>query len=176
MREIGAHTRQIQEAQERLHDEVILQGEDALSEERLQNMPWLDAVVLESLRLFPPIGQLINRRAAEPLTLGDNIMISKGAWVGYNCYSTNRDPEAWGADADRFRPQRWGDSVQDIRKEYRRRRARAEFISFHGGRRACLGERFAVLQMKATLFMLAKELRWRPDPTWADRMTPVRLF
>ncbi|KID74892.1 Cytochrome P450 family protein, partial [Metarhizium brunneum ARSEF 3297] len=105
--------------------------------------------------------------------LGDAIFLPEGTYVGYNCYSTNRDPDAWGQDADAFRPSRWGCSRRDIHREYRRRRTRAEFITFHGGQRACLGEPFAVLQLKATLYTLMTSLRWRLDPTWLDRMTPV---
>lgn len=139
-------------------------------------MPLLSAVVLESLRLFPPIGQLINRQVSQPVWLGGEIFVPAGTYVGYNCYSTNRDSEAWGSDSNEFRPQRWGLNCQDIQKEYRRRRSRAEFISFHGGQRACLGERFALLQLKATLYVLVKSLRWKLDPTWPDRMTPVSMW
>ena len=128
----------------------------------------------EVLRLFPPIGQLINRRAAQPMRLGEYV-IPEGTYLGYNCYSTNRDPDAWGTDADEFLPERWGTSAKDIQKEYRQRRAKAEFISFHGGRRACLGERFALLEIKVTLFVLVRELKWTLDPSWPERMTPVRI-
>lgn len=154
---------------------MSVETEESLCQKDLQEMPFLAAVVLESLRLFPPIGQLINRRAAESVALGDGIIIPKGTYLGYNCYSTNRDPVAWGVDADIFRPQRWGKSIQDIHKAYRRRKARAEFITFHGGSRACLGERFALLEIKATLFVLARDLCWKLDPTWPDRMTSVRF-
>lgn len=149
---------------------------DGLSQEALQSMPLLSAVIYESLRLFPPIGQLINRRVTQHVRLGGDILIPEGTYVGYNCYSTNRDPETWGPDADSFRPTRWGVTCQEIQKEYRRRRARAEFISFHGGQRACLGERFAVLQLKVTLLVLVRELKWKLDPSWPDRMTPVSKF
>ncbi|KJZ71016.1 hypothetical protein HIM_09595 [Hirsutella minnesotensis 3608] len=161
------------DVQGRLYREMSALDFDQVDENLLHDLPYLAAVVLESLRLLPPINQLINRRAAEPLLLGNSIRIPQGTYLGYNCYSTNRDPDAWGADADEFRPERWGSTPRDIQKEYRRRRARAEFISFHGGQRACLGERFALLQIKVTLFELVKRLQWRLDPDWPDRMTPA---
>lgn len=142
--------------------------------EVFQDMPFLTAVIYESLRLFPPIGQLVNRRANEDALLGGDIVIPKGTYLGYNCYSTNRDPNAWGPTADAFEPGRWGDSTVAIQKHYRMRRARAEFISFHGGRRACLGEKFALLQMRVTLVALLGAFTWELDPGWADRKTPVR--
>ena len=137
-------------------------------------MPLLTAVIYESLRLFPPIGQLVNRKASENVLLGGDTAIPKGTYLGYNCYSTNRDPATWGPTADCFEPGRWGESTVAIQKNYRMRRARAEFISFHGGRRACLGEKFAMLQLRVTLVTLAREFTWRLDPSWVDRMTPVR--
>ncbi|KAK3301847.1 Pyoverdine/dityrosine biosynthesis protein-domain-containing protein [Chaetomium strumarium] len=138
----------------------------------LDTMPFLTSVIYESLRLFPPIGQLINRKASSHALLGD-LVIPRGTYLGYNCYSTNRDPAVWGPDAEEFNPARWGDSLGAIRKEYRLRRARAEFITFHGGRRACLGERFAMLQVRITLVALVRGFTWGLDPTWIERMTPV---
>ena len=145
-----------------------------LNEEALQELPFLTSVIYESLRLFPPIGQLVNRRAESDALLGGSLLVPKGTYLGYNCYSTNRDPEFWGMKADEFIPKRWGDSPEQIRKHYRERRARAEMISFHGGRRACLGERFALLQLRITLVTLVRAFTWKLDPTWVDRKTPVR--
>jgi cytochrome P450 len=136
-------------------------------------MPFLTSVIYESLRLFPPIGQLVNRRANSDSLLGGTIAIPKGTYLGYNCYSTNRDPVVWGSAANAFDPARWGDDHVAIQKQYRLRKARAEFISFHGGRRACLGEKFALLQMRVTLVVLVKAFTWKLDPTWVDRKTPV---
>ncbi|KAG8412932.1 cytochrome P450-dit2 [Metarhizium acridum] len=162
-----------QDIQDHLFDELSLQREKPVDAEYLHSLPLLTSTIYESLRLFPPIGQLINRRVSSAVRLGDAIFIPQGTYVGYNCYSTNRDPDAWGQDANDFRPSRWGCSRRDIQKEYRRRRASAEFISFHGGQRACLGEQYAILQLKATLYTLVTRLRWRLDPMWLDRMTPA---
>jgi unspecific monooxygenase len=164
-----------QQQQEILKEEFATINTLPPSADVLQSLPHLASTVLESLRLLPPIGQLINRRAAKDLFLGNDqeIFIPEGTYLGYNCYATNRDPASWGSDADDFRPERWGMSMEAIQKEYRRRKARAEFISFHGARRACLGEKFALLQIKVTLFILIRKFRWQLDPEWADRMTPA---
>ncbi|KAL2127204.1 hypothetical protein VTI74DRAFT_11112 [Chaetomium olivicolor] len=144
------------DAQTKLFTEIRSSGLDRAKpdSEIVQNMPFLTSVIYESLRLFPPIGQLVNRKASDNALLGGDIVIPKGTYLGYNCYSTNRDPEVWGSAADDFNPSRWGDTAVAIQKQYRLRRARAEFISFHGGRRACLGEKFALLQMRITLVTL----------------------
>ncbi|EAQ88647.1 hypothetical protein CHGG_05266 [Chaetomium globosum CBS 148.51] len=162
------------EAQAALFAELQSSGLDRshFDPDVLQEMPFLTSVIYESLRLFPPIGQLVNRKTAEDVLLGGEIVIPRGTYVGYNCYSTNRDSAVWGPRADEFDPDRWGHSMVAIQKQYRLRRAKAEFISFHGGRRACLGEKFAMLQMRITLATLIRDWSWTLDPTWVDRKTP----
>ncbi|KAK3900200.1 cytochrome P450-DIT2 [Staphylotrichum tortipilum] len=162
-------------AQAKLYAELQSRGVDPTNPdpETLRDMPYMTSVIYESLRLFPPISQLVNRRASEDVLLGGDIVIPQGTYLGYNCLSTNRDPEAWGPIADAFDPSRWGKSSVAIQKQYRSRRAKAEFISFHGGPRACLGEKFALLQMRVTLAALVHEFTWGLDPTWIDRKTPA---
>lgn len=142
-------------------------------------MPYLTSVIYESLRLFPPISQLVNRRAASPTLLASSsnqeseIYIPQGTYIGYNCYATNRDTTVWGPTADDFMPERWGATHAEISRLYRSKRARAEFVSFHGGNRACLGEQFAVLEMRVSLCVLVRRFEWRLDSGWRDRKTPV---
>ncbi|KAJ5280943.1 Cytochrome P450 oxidoreductase [Penicillium angulare] len=136
-------------------------------------LPYLTATTLECLRLFPPISQLINRQVAEPTWLGGEIYLPPGTYIGYNSYATNRDPTVWGANADTPHPERWGSTDEQICANYRGAKARAEFISFHGGSRACLGEKFALLEIKVTLFVLVKNLKWGLDASWEDCMTPA---
>lgn len=170
-----------QHIQDRLRAEIDRTEADRPTHQLLRDMPYLTSVIYESLRLFPPISQLVNRRAASPTILGhahgdggsQEIYIPQGTYLGYNCYATNRDPSIWGPSADDFLPERWGETHADISKRYRSARARAEFVSFHGGSRACLGEQFAVLEMRVSLFVLVKNLQWRLDPGWRDRKTPV---
>ncbi|KAF6841591.1 cytochrome p450 [Colletotrichum plurivorum] len=161
------------EAQEALLREILSKGADPLADLSQEDMPYLTSVIYECLRLFPPIGQLINRRAAASCLLGSELVIPEGTYLGYHCRSTNCDPAAWGPDCEQFNPARWGVASDAIQQNYRRRRARGEFISFHGGRRACLGERFAMLEMRATLVRLVRTFRWSLDPTWVERMTPA---
>lgn len=173
---ISRLTLSIQDVQARLRTEVAHTPMLEPTHDILDNMPVLFSIVLESLRLFPPISQLINRRVSKPTLLGGKIYIPPGTYVGYNCYATNRDPEIWGKSADEFLPQRWGSTVDAISKRYRKAKAQAEFISFHGGKRACLGERFALLEIKVSLYVLVQQLQWRLDPEWPDRKMPVGLI
>ncbi|KAH8657512.1 cytochrome P450 monooxygenase [Tricladium varicosporioides] len=138
----------------------------------IQDLPYLTSVIYECLRLFPPISQMINRRTSTDVMLGGKVHIPKHTYVGYIAYSTNRDKRAWGPDADDFQPARWGSTNEDINRTYRKARARAEFISFHGGKRSCLGEKFAMLEMRISLVTLVKSVTWILDEDWPDRKTP----
>lgn len=164
------------DAQDRLRNEVQSTGLEAADYSVLQHLPFLASVIYETLRMFPPISQLINRRTTRPVLLGNQILIPEGTYVGYNAYATGRDQCAWGADADEFKPERWGTSLDKIQTMYRRVNHQASFIAFHGGRRACLGQKFAMFETRISVFELVKRVKWVLDPTWIDRMTPVSLL
>lgn len=163
-----------QDSQQRLRREVQSLSDISSAIADAPNLPYLTSVLYESLRLFPPISQLLNRRTSRDVYLGGHILIPKGTYVGYNAYATGRDKQAWGADADEFRPERWGTTVAEIQGRYRQANRRGEFIAFHGGRRACLGQRFALFQIRITLIVLLCALKWSIDPAWKEAMTPVR--
>ncbi|CAG8983880.1 hypothetical protein HYALB_00005519, partial [Hymenoscyphus albidus] len=142
----------------------------------LTEIPYLTSTIYEALRLFPPISQLINRRTSTPVLLGSKIIIPENTFVGYNAYSTNRSSRTWGPDANECVPERWGITSEEISKRYRKATARAEFISFHGGSRACLGEKFAMLETRVSIAYLVRGFEWGLDPEWTERMTPVSFL
>ncbi|KAE8353792.1 cytochrome P450 [Aspergillus coremiiformis] len=161
------------DVQSRLRAEIDASGTTDPSNVSFNDFPYLTSVIYESLRLLPPISQLVNRTTATDTVLGNQIYIPKGTYIGYHSYATNRDPVVWGATADEFRPERWGHTHAEILQRYRQRRARAEFVSFHGGSRACLGEKFALLEARVALFVLVRRSTWGLDPEWPDRKTPA---
>lgn len=115
----------------------------------------------------------MNRRTEEDVVLGDDILLKKGTYCGYNGYTTNRDTAFWGPDSHEFRPSRWGQTTDDIQSLFRKASSKSAFISFHGGRRTCLGIKFAMTGARISIAKLLLELQWKLDPTWPNRMTPV---
>jgi len=170
MRMLAEH----QTLQHQLRERVLaLSPEDRVNPHILAEIPLLTATIYETLRLFPPISQLLNRRTEEDVMLGDNILLCKGTYVGYNGYTTNRDQEFWGADSHEFRPERWGKTSDDVQLLFRKACAKSTFISFHGGRRTCLGIKFAMTGARLAMALLLRDLEWKLDPTWPRRMSPV---
>ncbi|TGJ79881.1 hypothetical protein E0Z10_g8892 [Xylaria hypoxylon] len=107
--------------QERVRKEVMgLSPADRVNPDVLATLPLLTSIVFEVLRMYPPLSQIMNKRTAVDVRLGEDILLQAGTYTGYNGYSTNRNREFWGADADVFRPSRWGDTVDDMNTLYRR--------------------------------------------------------
>lgn len=157
--------------QDQLRSELRLAGLHDAEPDKLASLPLLNAVIYEVLRLYPPISQLINRRTTHSVALGGSIMLPEGTYVGYNAYATGRDRGIWGADAESFRPQRWGASIEEVRTNYRQVSRDGGFITFHGGRRACAGQRWAMFGARITLFELVRKTWWELDPGWERKMT-----
>lgn len=70
-----------------------------------RRLPYLEAVVLEAMRLSPP-AHLVGRCAAEDTHLA-GFYLQKGTTVLVCPYLLHRDPAVWGPDAASFRPERW---------------------------------------------------------------------
>ncbi|KAH7372295.1 Dit2 protein [Pyrenochaeta sp. MPI-SDFR-AT-0127] len=170
MRMLAEH----KDLQQTLRKQILaLSQEDQVNPSALAEIPLLTATIYETLRLYPPISQLMNRRTEEDVVLGENILLKKGTFCGYNGYTTNRDTEFWGPDSHEFRPQRWGDNAEDIQMLFRKTSSKSTFISFHGGRRTCLGIKFAMMGARISISKLLTALEWDLDPSWPKRMTPA---
>lgn len=116
--------------------------------EDLANCYFLNLVIIETLRLYPPVAQLINRRTTCCTTLGKDIVIPKGVYVGYHNLFTQRDRNHWGPTADEFNPSRWGLNIKEVWKRYATAKSKCTLPAFHGRARACLGEKFALAQAR----------------------------
>ena len=108
------------------------------------DLSFLETVIKESLRLYPPI-HVGNRRAAEDIPIGD-FTIPTGTRVMYSIYLTQRDPKYW-PEPDRFIPERFDRSSGA-------KPAPFSYIPFGGGPRTCIGAAFAQVEAKIVLARL----------------------
>jgi len=127
----------------------------------LSRLPYLDWVVTESMRLYPP-AWIVNRTAIEPFELG-GYSFPAGTRVAVSQWVTHRLPEFWG-DADTFRPERWDPATGQ-------KPPQGAYFPFGAGPRICIGMPFA--QLEARLVLAALLQRYVPAlvPGW-----PVRPF
>ncbi|KXN81167.1 Cytochrome P450 4F12 [Leucoagaricus sp. SymC.cos] len=116
-----------EDIQEKIRQEIQeLQNErgiDRLSYEDLSNLPWLDALVKETLRLYPPVPfvrRVATRDCAVPYMQGDELVyvtIPKGTIVFVGIAGSNRSEQVWGPDAGEWKPERWTESGNSKGKE-----------------------------------------------------------
>lgn len=139
----------------------------------IAKLPILNAIIYETLRMYPPLGQIINRRTTTPVVLGKDIFIPKGVYVGYNNFGTGRDPEVWGSDSQNFQPERWGQTYEDISKEFAGAKWSCRLPAFHGRKRACIGEKFALFEVKVALAGIISNFHLSLAPDWQDKLSPA---
>lgn len=108
------------------------------------DLSFLEIVIKESLRLYPPI-HVGNRRTAVDISIGD-FTIPSGTRVMYSIYLTQRDPKYW-PEPDRFIPERFDRSSGA-------KAAPFSYIPFGGGPRTCIGAAFAQVEAKIVLARL----------------------
>ncbi|MGI4406612.1 cytochrome P450, partial [Klebsiella pneumoniae] len=107
----------------------------AITEDKLEKMPYLKAVIKETLRLHPPIPLLLPRESMrDTQVMGYNIAARTQVFT--NVWTIGRDPSLW-ARPDEFWPERFMDSLVDFRGHD------FEFLPFGAGRRGCPGIQFA---------------------------------
>ncbi|XP_057487248.1 cytochrome P450 736A117-like [Actinidia eriantha] len=122
----------------KLQSEVrkIAAAKQAITEDELEKMPYLKAVIKETLRLHPP-GPLLIPRESTRDTQVMGYDIAARTQVVTNAWTIGRDPSLW-ARPDEFWPERFMDSLVDFRGHD------FEFIPFGAGRRGCPGIQFAM--------------------------------
>ncbi|XP_011865449.1 PREDICTED: uncharacterized protein LOC105560707 [Vollenhovia emeryi] len=132
-------------------DEVLKTNNGELTYDTLNGMQYLDAVVNETLRLWP-VAVAVDRICAEDFELppalpGDNpYLLKKGANVWFPVFGLQRDPKYF-EKPNEFYPERFLDeNKKDINS--------AAYFPFGIGPRMCIGNRFALLETKIMLFHL----------------------
>lgn len=123
---------------EKLQNEVrrVAGNKPEITEDDIEKMPYLKAVLKESLRLHPPIPLLVPRES----TQDSKVMgydIATGTRVLVNSWAIARDPMFW-ENPDEFSPERFFNTGMDFKG------FNFELIPFGAGRRGCPGIIFAV--------------------------------
>ena len=143
------------DVQQRLHQQLDhVTGPDRLPElEDKKNLPYLDATITETLRLSSIAALSVPHKTTVDTTL-QGYSIPKGTTVLTNLWSLHHDPEIW-VDPDAFRPERFLDEEGNFVPPKADR-----FLPFSAGRRVCLGESLARIELFLVLARLLHSFKF----------------
>ncbi|KAI1283231.1 Cytochrome P450 3A24 [Halotydeus destructor] len=119
----------------------------------MTELPYMDAVIHEALRLYQPVTYFTNRVAKEDYPYQDKI-IPKGTTIFVPGPQIHRNPKFW-PEPDTFDPMRF----------YKTKINPVHFLAFGAGPRNCIGMRFAMLEMKLALSKLLTTYRLEAGPS-----------
>jgi len=143
--------------------------------DELVRLPYLDAVVRESMRLYAPVNAVHRTtRKDVVLPLGTPIKATDGHTDIHELHlksntnvivglgASNRDPLIWGDEAHLWKPERWFEKTPDEVAKERLPGVYSGMMTFLGGGRACIGFKFSLLEMKVVLTMLLEYYVFEP--------------
>lgn len=142
-------------AETRLHEELrgVLGGRPAEVGD-LEKLPFLHAVVLESLRLFPP-AFIMARMNVEPVHFGE-YEIPEGTTLLSSQWVLQRDGRFF-EEPERFLPERWLGGLEA-------KLPAGAYFPFGDGPRRCIGQGFAMLESALVIAAIAQKYRFRLKP------------
>jgi cytochrome P450 len=129
-------------------------GDQAPDATTIQRLPYLERVVKETLRLYPPI-HAGNRRAARNLEFG-GYQIAAGTRLLFSIYLTHRHADHW-TEPERFDPERFN-------PEAAAPPAAMTYLPFGGGPRFCIGTSLAQIEARVVLARLLQAIDFELKP------------
>lgn len=133
---------------------------DQVTGDATSSLPYLHAILEETLRIFPPV-PLGLPRVSPGAVIGEHY-VPKGTIVSTNNWTISHDKRYW-VDPDTFRPERWlGEGIGDNKKA---------FHPFLLGPRSCMGINLAYLEMKVILaqMVLVYDFGFLDGFNWPER-------
>jgi cytochrome P450 len=113
---------------------------------QISKLPYLHAVIKEGIRLFPPLTHPIERLVPAGSAEIVGTFLPQGTSVGCLQLAMHLNPKVFGADAETFRPERWLEaSAEQLRV------MEVAHIGFGRGRRVCIGQHIAMMEIKKVL-------------------------
>lgn len=135
------------EAERRVRAEARAAGDREPGPADLERMPYTERVILETLRLYPPVYITLREADAPHRVAGYDV--PAGTRFAVNIRGLHRAPALWGDDADRFDPDRFGPERGAGRHKF-------AYIPFLAGPKRCLGDAFAMLEMQLAVATLCR--------------------
>uniref|UniRef100_A0A0D9W7N9 Cytochrome P450 n=1 Tax=Leersia perrieri TaxID=77586 RepID=A0A0D9W7N9_9ORYZ len=123
-------------------------------------LPYFRCVVEETLRMHPPVPLLQHEAAVDCDVAG--YRVPRKTRVVINVWAIGRDASAWGDDADKFRPARFGAGTDNAETDYRGEHF--HLLPFGSGRRSCPGMQLGMHEVELALARLLHGFDWSLPP------------
>ncbi|CAO2173025.1 unnamed protein product [Urochloa humidicola] len=149
-------------------DRVVGRGR-WVTEKDISRLPYLEAIVKETMRVHPIVPLLIPRVAREDAAVG-GYDIPKGTRVLVNVWTIGRDPALWDKPEE-FVPERFVGSKMDVKGQD------FELLPFGSGRRMCPGYNLGLKVIQLSLANLLHGFTWRlPDGMVKEELSMDEVF
>ncbi|KAM8975583.1 ultra-long-chain fatty acid omega-hydroxylase-like [Pelodytes ibericus] len=159
------------EHQDKCREEIreLFQGKDEehLHWDDLAQLPFTTMCIKESLRLHPPV-TTVSRSCTEDVKLQDGKVIPKGNICLVSIYGTHHNPVIW-PNPEVYDPYRFD-------PENSKERSPHAFIPFSAGPRNCIGQNFAMSEMKVVLALTLLRFKVSLDETRPVRRKPELIL
>ncbi|KAG4071215.1 hypothetical protein HA402_008950 [Bradysia odoriphaga] len=142
------------EAQEAILEEIrnVVDTKHDLTIDDFNKFEYMDRVIKESMRIYPPV-PFISRKLSEDYQ-HDGFVQPEGTLVNIHIFDVHRDPAVF-PDPEKFDPDRF-------LPENCAGRSNFAFIAFSAGMRNCIGQRFAMLELKMVVTKLVRNFKILP--------------
>ncbi|KAF0312582.1 Cytochrome P450 4c3 [Amphibalanus amphitrite] len=162
------HLARLPDVQRRVHEELDEHLPDEgipLTREHLTNLKYLECTIKESLRVTPPV-VMYSRTLRNNFTV-DGYVVPAGTNVMMLPYVVHRDPRHW-PEPEKFDPDRHLPENAAARHPY-------ALVPFSAGPRNCVGQRFAMLEMKSMLAAMLRRFSLSTEQQFSEKMFYVSL-
>ncbi len=138
-------------------------GKRTPSFDDLKNLPYLNQIIHEVLRLYPPAWILGRTALADDEIAG--VKVSKGNNMIISPYQIHRSKKYW-ENPDDFVPERFTpEKMKDLHKFV--------YFPFGGGPRFCIGNNFALIEMQLIFAMIGQRFRFQLEPGFKVEADPL---
>ncbi|KAH7928041.1 cytochrome P450 [Leucogyrophana mollusca] len=165
------------DAQARLREEIrqARSEKGSLDYDDLVNLPYLDAVCRETLRLYPPVTFVVRTTRKDivlpfgtPVKGTDGremheVLVPRDTNIVVSILAANRNRDIWGDDALEWKPERWLSPLPQSVLKAQIPGVYSHLMTFLGGGRACIGFKFSQLEMKAVLSLIVESFNFKPS-------------
>ncbi|XP_065421578.1 thromboxane-A synthase isoform X2 [Chrysemys picta bellii] len=152
------------ECQEKLLQEIdeFSGKHDVPDYQNVQELPYLDMVIAETLRMYPPAFRFTRETSKDCVVMGQHI--PAGAVIEIAVGPLHYNPEFW-PEPEKFIPERFTAEAKLQQHPF-------AYLPFGAGPRSCIGMRMALLEIKMTLLRILQKFRFETSP---ETQIPLQL-